>query len=131
MAARGKHDQHLVRQLFRLSFAHGELSAERVSGVLAYIEKHPPTHPLALLKAYHRLIAAELAKQHAVIEHAGPISAATTAAIAAAMSKRYGRTITATPKPQSNLLAGLRVQVGDDVYEASISNQLAGLASAV
>lgn len=131
MATRGKNVRHLARQLFRLSFADGSLAAERVTGVLAYVEKHQPAHSLALLRAYHRLVASELARHHAVIEHAGPIGDATTAAVAAAMTKRYGRAITASAKPQDHLLAGLRVRVGDDVYESSIANQLAGLASAV
>lgn len=131
MASRAKNAQHLARQLFQLSVVEGNISAERVTGVLAYVDKHKPVRSLAVLKAYHRLVAIELARHHAVIEHAGPIADATTAAVAAAMTKRYGRPITASPKQQDGLLAGLRVRVGDDVYEASIANQLAELASAV
>jgi F-type H+-transporting ATPase subunit delta len=107
------------------------VSADRVSGVLAYVEKHRPANPVMVLKAYARLIATELAKGEAVVEHAGAINAATLAAIAAAMSRRYARTVTATARPNPALLAGLRVQVGDDVYESSVAGQLAVLAAAV
>lgn len=131
MAVHRHNVTQLARQLFRLSIVDGAISAERVAGVLAYIEKHQPAQPIALLKAYERLVAAELAKSQAVIEHAGTISDATVQAIAAAMSRRYGRAITASPKRQDALLAGVRVRVGDDVYESSISHQLAGLAANV
>ena len=124
MAAHRHQVQHLARQLFRLSLVDGAVSSERVAGVLAYIEKHKPASPLALVKAYQRLIATELAKSQAVIEHAGSISAAT-------MSRRYGRAITAQSKPHDALLAGVRVRVGDDVYESSVAGQLAGLAATV
>ena len=124
MAAHRHQVQHLARQLFRLSLVDGAVSSERVAGVLAYIEKHKPASPLALVKAYQRLIATELAKSQAVIEHAGSISDAT-------MSRRYGRAITAQSKPHDALLAGVRVRVGDDVYESSVAGQLAGLAATV
>ena len=131
MAARNKQLHHLARQLFRLSFDAGSISAERVSGVLAYIERHRPAHPVRLLKAYHRLIATELGKHQAVIEYAGAVSDATVQAIAAAMAQRYNRPISPAPRKNDALLAGLRVRVGDDVFESSISSQLAALAAAV
>ncbi|MDB6094418.1 MAG: hypothetical protein JWM32_1980, partial [Verrucomicrobia bacterium] len=55
----------------------------------------------------------------------------TLAAVATAMTKKYSRTITASAKPNPALIAGLRVQVGDDVYESSVAGQLATLAAAV
>jgi F-type H+-transporting ATPase subunit delta len=129
MAAPARKATQFARQLFKLSLVDGVVSAERVSGVLEYIEKHRPAHPVMVLKAYARFLAAELAKGEAVVEHAGTVNAATLAAIAAAMTKQYGRPVTATAKPNAALLAGLRVQVGDDVYESSVASQLATLAS--
>jgi F-type H+-transporting ATPase subunit delta len=46
------------------------------------------------------------------------------------MTKKYGRVVTATAKPNPALLAGLRVHVSDDVYESSVSGQLSALAVA-
>jgi F-type H+-transporting ATPase subunit delta len=131
MPSHAKKAQQFARQLFKLSLAEGVLSAERVSGVLAYVEKHQPANPVMVLKAYARYVAAELAKGEAVVEHAGAINAATLSAIAAAMTKKFGRPVTATARPNAALLAGLRVHVGDDIYESSVAGQLAALATAV
>jgi F-type H+-transporting ATPase subunit delta len=131
MANHAKIAQQFARKLFTLSLVDGTVSAERVGGVLAYVEKHNPANPVMVLKAYHRLIATELAKSEAIVEHAGPVNEAMLAAIASAMSKKYGRTVTATSKPSAALLAGIRVHVGDDIYESSVAGQLASLASAV
>jgi F-type H+-transporting ATPase subunit delta len=120
-----------ARLLFSLSMEGGVVSPERVAGVLEYVEKHRPASPTAVLKAYHRLIAAELAKSEAVIEHAGSIGEPVLAAIAAVMSKRYDRKVTAKAKPNPELLAGMRVRIGDDVYESSVAAQLAALAASV
>jgi F-type H+-transporting ATPase subunit delta len=131
MASHAKKAQQFARQLFKMSVVDGVVSADRVSGVLAYVEKHRPANPVKVLKAYARYIAHELAKGEAVVEHAGAINAATLSAIAAAMTKKYGRPVTATAKPNAALLAGLRVHVGDDIYESSVAGQLAALSAAV
>lgn len=130
MASAQKQAQKLARQLFRLCVIDGEVSAERVAGVLEYVEKHQPAHPHAVLTALHRLVAAEVARGQAVVEHAGPINPATLTTVAATLSTKYGRKITPSAKRNDALLAGLRVRVGDDVYESSIAGQLDTLAAA-
>jgi F-type H+-transporting ATPase subunit delta len=131
MATGSKQINQLARQFFKLSVADGNLSPDRVAGVLQYIEKHRPAHAVAVLKAYQRLIAAEVARGEAVVEHAGPLGATVLPAIAAALTKKYGRRVTSSAKRNDALLAGLRVRVGDDVYESSVAGQLATLAASV
>lgn len=126
-----KQAQQLARQFFRLSVVNGDISPERVTGVLEYIEKHKPAHPHAVLSAYHRLVAAEVARGQAVVEHAGPINPSTLATVAANLATKYGRKIVPVAKRNDALLAGLRVRVGDDVYESTVSGQLQSLALSV
>jgi len=131
MASHAKIAELFARQLFKLSMVGGAVSPEQVAGVLEYVEKHRPANPVVVLKAYHRFVAAELAKSEAVVEHAGAVNDGMLAAIAAATTRQYGRPVVATAKPSAALIAGLRVRVGDDVYESSVAGQLAALASAV
>jgi F-type H+-transporting ATPase subunit delta len=129
--AANKKTKLLAKQLFKLSFADGQISATQVAGVLGYIEKTAPRHPLALLKLYHRAIATEVAKSLALVEHAGPVSDATLKLIEGAMTRKYQRPVTASARPNPKLLAGLRVRVGSDLYESTVAGQLATLSSAV
>lgn len=131
MASGTKQIQQLARQFFKLSVVDGRLSAERIAGVLEYIEKHRPDRTVAVLKAYHRLVAAEFARGQAVVEHAGSIADSSLQAIAAAMTKRYSRPVAAVARKNDKLLAGLRVRVGDDTFESSIASQLTTLAAAL
>jgi F-type H+-transporting ATPase subunit delta len=131
MASATKQVQYLARQFFKLSLVNGGLSAERVAGVLEYIEKHRPPHSLAVLKAYQRLVIAEVARGQAVVDHAGPMNDSALASIAAAMSRKYSRPITGVARRNDALLAGLRVRVGDDVYESSVAGHLGTLAASV
>ncbi len=125
-----KQTRNLARQLYHLSLADGQISAERVRGVLASLGKHPPRQPLAVLKFYRRLVARQLARNHAVVQHAGAIDDAILRAIGAALSRKYTRPVTASPEPRPELIAGLRIRVGDDVYESSIASRLAALVPA-
>lgn len=129
MASGKKQIHQLARQLFKLSLVDGVLSCERVAGALGYLEKHPPAKPVAVLVAYRRLIAIEVAKGQAIVEHAGPVSEATLQSIASLMTVRYQRPVTAGAKANPSLLAGLRIRVGDDVYETSVAGQLAALSA--
>jgi F-type H+-transporting ATPase subunit delta len=131
MSASAKQIKALARQLFRLSLDKGLVSAERVEGVLAYVEKHKPARPVAVLKAYERMIAAELSRSEALVEHAGAVPAAALASISDFLSKKYSRKITAVSRPNPSLIAGLRVHIGDDIYESSVAGQLDALAASL
>jgi F-type H+-transporting ATPase subunit delta len=124
-----KQSQQFARQLFSLSLADGQVSAGRVEGVLAYLSKHPPRQPLAVLRRYQRLVATQLAKNRALVEHAGPVDDRVLRLIAAAFTRKYQRPITAAARPAPALIAGLRIRVGDDLYESSVASQLAVLST--
>jgi F-type H+-transporting ATPase subunit delta len=125
--AANKKTKLLAKQLHKLSVVNGAVSPEQVAGVLGWIEKTQPRQTMALLKAYHHRIALELAKSEALVEHAGPVADTTLRLIEGAMSQKYKRTITAKAKPAPQLLAGLRVRVGSDVYESTVAGQLTAL----
>ena len=125
--AADKKTKILARQLFKLSLANGVVAAAQVSGVLGWVEKHSPRQSLTLLKLYQRLISIELAQSQAVVSHAGSLGSGVLAQIEQAMTKKYNRPITASASPDASLLAGIRVRLGDDVYESSVANQLASL----
>jgi F-type H+-transporting ATPase subunit delta len=131
MVSGKKQIQQQARLLFKLSFADGVLSAERVAGVLEYVEKHRPAHTVAVLHAYQRLIAAEVARGQALVEHAGAVTDGLLRQIGDTMSRKYARHVTPVARRNDALIAGLRVRVGDDVYESSVAGQLATLAASV
>jgi F-type H+-transporting ATPase subunit delta len=124
-----RQSRQFARQLFNLSLAEGQVSPERVAGVLAHLARQPPRQPLAVLRRYHRLIATQLARNHALVEHAGAIDGGALRAIEAAFARKYRRPIAASARPRPELIAGLRIRVGDDLYESSVAGQLAVLSA--
>lgn len=81
-----------------------------------------------MLKAYHRLVEQEIGRTQARVEAPQALSESVLSAVAGALSRKYGRSISAEFVSNPDLIAGLRVRVADDVYEASVAGQLQALA---
>ena len=126
-----KQIKEFAKQLFRMSLEDGELSPERVDGVLKALEKNPPRHLLATLKAYLKFVEREVAKSTAVIIHEGLLAPEIVANIKSQMEGKYGRKLDTVERDDPDLIAGLRVVVDCDVYDASIQSTLSTLESSL
>ena len=106
----------------------GQIDAARVKAVLAELPKaFPPAQLRPILEAFYAAVARELRFSEARIEYAGTLDSGTAKAIAAHFSALYNRPIAPVAAENPALLGGLRVQVGDDVYDASLAGTLARL----
>lgn len=109
----------------------GRLQAERVSAVLQVLRTKPPRHHRLLLREYEKQVERALRSEQAVVEFAGPEpSAEELQQVANALSQKTGRAVTPLARRNDALLAGLRVRLGDNVYDASAAGRLARLGAA-
>lgn len=125
-----KQTRATARLFLKLSLENGVVSESRVRDVLTWFEQKTPANAAAILREYQRLIEREINRSVARIEHAGPLPEGTSTAIAATLTKLYSRPVSATARENPALLAGVRISIGDDVYERSVAGQLAALATA-
>jgi F-type H+-transporting ATPase subunit delta len=120
-----------AKKLLALSLQDGAVSAARVEAVLTALRTNPPRNPKAILRAYAKLVKRAIAAQTAVVESAVALDEPSLAAISQHYSQQYGRPIVAQSSENPSLIAGLRVRVGDDLYDASITGRLERLAAGV
>ncbi|MDP4610476.1 MAG: F0F1 ATP synthase subunit delta [Opitutales bacterium] len=128
---RDKKITQLAKKLVELSKDNGVVTEAKVGEVLAGLKQVKHRHHLTVLKAFLVYLRREVALQTAVVSTPAALSADALAAIEAKFSSVYGRTITAVIKQDTSLIAGVRVRVGDDVYDASVSGRLQRLAESV
>ena len=126
-----KEARKLSRSLFRSSFTNGRLDRAKVSAVLQAVTARKPRHTLSALKDYQRLIRMELARRHAVIESATPLEAVAADGILNDLRTRFGNDITHEFKVNPALLGGVRIQLGSDVWDGSVSGRLDRLQNAL
>jgi F-type H+-transporting ATPase subunit delta len=119
-----KEVRKVSKELFRASFTGGQLDSEKVRGFVAQIVAGKPRHYVDILKNYHRLIRLELDKRHAVIESATPLSPDTSEHVLRDLKSKYGEGLTTDFRVNPDLIGGLRIRVGSDVWDGSVHGRL-------
>ncbi len=116
--------RRLAREMFRLSLVDGRLDTARVKDNSDRLVTEKPRSFLEILKEYTRLVRLELANRHAVIESALALPDEQATRILTDLKTRFGNDITAEFRVQPDLLAGIRIKVGSDVWDGSVRNRL-------
>ena len=119
-----KETRQLSKDLLRASFTDGHLDSGRVSSLLKSLIEKKPRHYIQVLEAYQRLIRLEVEKRTATIETATELSADAGQQMVANLKRRYGDDLTARFVVNPELLGGMRIRVGSDVWDSSVRNRL-------
>ncbi len=126
-----KEARRTSRQLFRVCMVDGKLDESRVRTVVSGIASSKPRGYIGMLDAFSRLIANEVDRQRALVESASALAPATQTELQASLSKKYGRQLTLDFSVNPELLGGIRVKVGSDVWDGSVKARLEGLATSL
>ena len=121
----------LAKKLLELSKDSGFVTESKVGEVLAGLQQVQHRHHLTVLKTFLNYLRREVALQTAVVSTPTKLSDDALKAIEVQFSKLYNRPVSAVTQTDTNLIAGVRVRVGDDVYDASVAGRLQRLAESV
>lgn len=126
-----KEARRTSRQLFRACMADGKLDESRVRTVVSTVAEKKPRGYIAMLDAFARLVAHEVDRQRALVESATALTPATQSELQASLSKKYDRQLTLDFSVNPDLLGGIRVKVGSDVWDGSIKARLESLSASL
>jgi len=124
MAKLDKDSRKLSKQLFNASFSNGQLDEAKVRAIAAKIAEAKPRNSVGILKEFHRQIRLEIEKHHAVIESAQPLDGGLSEQVVSGLKSKYGQTITTEFKVTPELIGGLRIKIGSDVFDSSVRNRI-------
>jgi F-type H+-transporting ATPase subunit delta len=119
-----KEVRQTARELLHASFTDGQVDSGRVHSVVDYILEKKPRNYIKLLDYYKRLLRLELEKHHARVETASPLEPQAANDLLRNLSRRYGANLTAEFLVNPEVLGGMRVRVGSDVWDSSVRNRL-------
>jgi F-type H+-transporting ATPase subunit delta len=128
---RDQRTRKLAKKLVELSKDNGVVTESKVSEVLAGLQQVQHRNHLTVLKTFLNYLRRELALQTAVVSTPASLSDDALKAIEVQFSKLYNRPVNAVTQEDTSLIAGVRVRVGDDVYDASVAGRLQRLAESV
>lgn len=109
----------------------GLLSEDRVREVLKGLTDSRRAGLRGILKAYLFFVKREIRESSIRVEHAGELAPDVLESIREALSREYGRKLRVTEQANPELIAGVRIQVGDDVINNSVAGRLAALESTI
>ena len=105
----------------------GRASAATTLIVSSLVQQPGERRVRRLLASAMRTVSDQRGKSVATVHSAAPLTQAQSERLAAALATKYGRDVSLNSVIDPDLVGGLRVQIGDDVIDGSISGRLADL----
>lgn len=119
-----KEMRQLSRALLRASFIDGRLDQGKISSIVESLIGKKPRHYINVLENYKRLLRLEVEKRSARIESAIELSSQASSKIVSNLKRKYGDDLTAEFVVNPELLGGMRVRVGNDVWDGTVRDRL-------
>jgi len=118
-----------ARRIFRLCSENGEINEANLRIAISKLGTDKPRDYRGILQVLRRLVQAELAKKQVTVESAVELAAPAKGNITKTLRAKHGQDLNFEYKVTPELLGGLRVQVGDNVYDSSVKSRLDRLAN--
>jgi F-type H+-transporting ATPase subunit delta len=122
-----KQSRRDAKQLFRGTMVDGVMNEDRVRKTVTEILAKKPRGYNAILSHFQRLLKLETDRRSARIESAVRLSDGEFAAIKQNLEARYGKGLSVSFWLNPDLIGGLRIKVGSDVYDGSVQGRLKAL----
>ena len=127
----GKQARRDAKQLFLACKANGLLDEDRVRLAVKEVIAKKPRGYVAALQHFQRLVKLDIERRAVRVEDAIETSPELKAGIKANLEKRYGPGLHVEFAVNPALIGGLRIKVGSDVYDGSVSARLNALQEAI
>ena len=119
-----KETRRLSRKMLQASFTDGQLDPVRIASLVDLVIREKPRNYISVLKNYKRLLRLEVEKRHATIETAREVDPAIRSEIVANLRSKYGDDVATEFHVDPQLLGGMRIRVGSNVWDGSVHNRL-------
>ena len=119
-----KETRQLSKELLRASFTDGRLDSGRIASLVKSLIEKKPRNYIKVLESYKRLLRLEVEKHTATIESATELAPQAGADLVANLKRKYGSDLAARFVVNKELLGGMRIRVGSDVWDSSVRKRL-------
>jgi F-type H+-transporting ATPase subunit delta len=119
-----------ARRLFGLCQTNGLFDETKLRAVITRLIESTPRDYKAILSALQRLTRLEFARREVTVESAVALDEDTRKRVVAGLTHQYGPGLVVQYKTTPELLGGLRIRVGNDVFDGSVQGRLVRLANA-
>jgi len=112
------------KALFNTCKVNGALDEGRVRQAVSAVIKQKPRGYIGILSHFQRLVKLDIERRTALVESATPLKDEIATSVKAELARKYGQNLNVSFAANKDLIGGLRVKVGSDVYDGSIRGRL-------
>jgi F-type H+-transporting ATPase subunit delta len=118
-----------ARRLYRLCLIDGRLDESRVRQVARRLGASRRRGSLAVLSSLRRVVRLDRDRHSAVVESATSLPDDLRDEVQASLARLYGSGLTTSFETSADLIGGMRIKVGSNVYDGSVRARLAAIES--
>lgn len=124
-----KEAQRTARKLFEAVTESGKVDLQLVRGIVNRLSSTKPRGYLQVIVALWRLVKLEIEQNNAIVESAVALDSAMQSKVTADLQSKYGNQIETTFVVNPELIGGMRIRVGSDVWDGSVKNRIERLSN--
>jgi len=113
-----------AKKIFAASMKDGRLDEATVKKVVSKLSETRPRGYIQVADAYWRLVRLEVERNRAIIQSAVVLDEPAKAELITDLKKKYGSQIAPEFSVHPELLGGMKIRVGSDVWDGSVKNRL-------
>ncbi len=118
-----------ARRLYRLCQIDGRLDESRVRQVAKRLGASRRRGSIAVLSSLRRMVKLDRDRHRAVVETATSLPDDLRDEVQASLARLYGSGLATSFETSPDLIGGMRIRVGSDVYDGSVRARLAAIES--
>lgn len=118
-----------ARRAFRMCMDGDRLDEDKLRKVFKKIGAAKPRNYQAILHTLARSTRLELARRQVVVESSTPIDGQTRERVETGLQQKYGSDLSFEFSVNPDLIGGMRIRVGNDVWDGSVKARLARLSN--
>ena len=122
-----KQSRRFAKQLFKSCQVNGRLDADRTQKSVQLLIEQKPRGYFGILQHLHRLVKLDEASRTARVESAVALGQAQQQDIQDSLNRLKDGNVTVEFAENPRLIGGMRVKIGDDVFDGSVKTRLTGL----
>jgi F-type H+-transporting ATPase subunit delta len=122
-----KQSRRGAKQLFKSCQVEGQLAEERVRQAVSLVIEKKPRGYFGILQELQRLVKLDVSSRSARVESAVALTDAQQQNIRESLGRLKAGEVTVEFAENVDLIGGMRVKIGDDVFDGSVKMRLAAL----
>jgi F-type H+-transporting ATPase subunit delta len=124
MSEKNRKLKSFISRMVELSKTDGIVDGEKVTTILATLRKSGIKRLAPVLELYRVAVKKSLNETTARVFYAGDLSETAKQSLLSSLEKKTGRKLTLELHEDSDLIAGVKIAVGDYVYDRSVKYTL-------